>query len=135
MKKLWEKPAVKIVSCNVCQIQGDVVEMPEDKLREQLKNCGYPLEKKYRANPNYVLREIAGEAVLVSVGDGIADFCGIVTLNPSAKILWTCLLNGAGRTEISEALVNEFGISKEKAEEDAERALCLLKEHGMIYDV
>ena len=48
----------------------------------------------YTASPNYILRDIAGESILVSIGQGVADFCGVVVLNESAKILWTTLLGG-----------------------------------------
>ena len=48
-------------------------------------------EKKYIAKNRYVLREIAGESILVSVGDGVADFCGIVKLNASVKVIWNKL--------------------------------------------
>lgn len=65
-----------------------------------LENSGIYSGKKYITKDRYVLREIAGESILVSVGDGVADFCGIVKLNASAKVIWNTLRNGAGKEEL-----------------------------------
>lgn len=86
----------------------------------------------YRCKPNYVLREIAGESVLVSVGDGVADFCGIVKLNPSAKVIWNTLQKGTTAKELTQILVDTFGISIHQAEKDVEKSLELLINKRMI---
>lgn len=103
----------------------------EKRSRNQAE--GSPLRAdRFRASTNYVLREIAGESVLVSIGSGVADFCGVVVLNPSAKVLWQKLQQGADRAELVQALQVQFDVPEEKASEDVEQALSLLKERGMI---
>lgn len=97
-----------------------------------LENSGIYSGKKYITKDKYVLREIAGESILVSVGDGVADFCGIVKLNASAKVIWNTLRNGAGKEELVQALVDAFSISEEKAKEDVEKSLELLIQREMI---
>lgn len=86
----------------------------------------------YRANPNYVLREIVGEWVLVSVGQGVADFCGIVKLNPSAKVLWDTLQSGATREDLVGALTDAFSVSQQQAEADVAQTLELLLQRNMV---
>lgn len=124
---------MKIASCNVQNIQGDVRTMSDEELMKQLIKCGYPVKKRYHASTNYILREIAGESVLVSVGDGIADFCGIVNLNASAKVLWHTLQQGATKTELVQELQSHFPVSEEKAAEDVEKSLILLEEREMVF--
>ena len=97
-----------------------------------MENSGIYSGKKYITKDRYVLREIAGESILVSVGDGVADFCGIVKLNASAKVIWNTLRNGAGKEELVQALVDAFSISEEKAKEDVEKSLELLIQREMI---
>lgn len=97
-----------------------------------LENSGIYSGKKYITKDRYVLREIAGESILVSVGDGVADFCGIVKLNASAKVIWNTLRNGDGKEELVQALVDAFSISEEKAKEDVEKSLELLIQREMI---
>lgn len=97
-----------------------------------MENNSIYAEKKYITNNRYVLREIAGESILVSVGDGVADFCGIVKLNASAKVIWNELRNGASEEELVKVLTETFSISEEKAREDVEKSLELLIQREMI---
>lgn len=97
-----------------------------------MENLSIDSEKKYIAKSRYVLREIAGESILVSVGDGVADFCGIVKLNASAKVIWNKLQNGATKEELVKILTDTFSISEEKAREDVEKSLELLIQREMI---
>lgn len=48
------------------------------------------MEKKYQNNPNYILREIAGECVLVPVGEECIISNGIISLNDTSAFLWKC---------------------------------------------
>lgn len=95
---------------------------------EDIKNSG----KCFYSSPNYILRNIAGESILVSVGAGVADFCGIVKLNASAKVIWESLKNGATKNELVQSLIETFGIEREKAEADVEKSLELLNDREMI---
>ena len=77
---------------------GDARLLSDEELKIKMEEAGYKFrdaQRVYYSNPNYVLREIAGESVLVSIGEGVADFCGIITLNQSAKILWETLKQGS----------------------------------------
>ena len=87
----------------------------------------------YTARHNYILRDIAGESILVSIGQGVADFCGVVVLNESAKILWTTLLGGATTEDLTEALVQVFQVSPAQAQADVEETLSILMERGMVH--
>ncbi|WP_173669205.1 PqqD family protein [Sharpea azabuensis] len=78
------------------------------------------------------MREIAGESVLVSVGNGVADFCGIVKLNDSAKVIWSALQNGTTQEELIQALVNTFHITENQAKMDVVQSLELLLNKRMI---
>lgn len=88
--------------------------------------------KCFYSSPNYILRNIAGESILVSVGAGVADFCGIVKLNASAKVIWENLKSGATKNELVQSLIETFGIGREQAEKDVEKSLELLNDREMI---
>jgi len=89
------------------------------------------MEQRFIANKNYILRKIAGKYVLVSVGEAIADFRGVVTLNDSAKV-WSTLQEGAAKEDLVAALKEAFFVTEEQAKEDVERSLEILLERGMI---
>lgn len=93
---------------------------------------GFTSEEKFISNSKYVLRKIAGENILVSMGEGVADFCGIVKLNLSAEIVWNTLQKGATKEQLIQALVEQFAIGRDQAEQDVESTLELLISRGMI---
>lgn len=44
-----------------------------------------------RINENFVLKSIAGEAVVMPVGDAVNKINGMIKLNPTAEIMWKAL--------------------------------------------
>ena len=48
------------------------------------------MEKKYQNNPNYILREIENECVLVPVDESCIITNGIISLNDTSAFLWKC---------------------------------------------
>lgn len=131
MKKIWQKITTEVTSPDIQNIQENVCARSDEELVQPIK-CGDPVKKCYRASANYVLREIAGESILVSVGDGVADFCGIVNLNASAKVLWNTMQQGATKEALIQALIHQFAVSREKASEDVDTSLHLLLERGLV---
>lgn len=49
-----------------------------------------------KINENFVLKTIAGEAVVMPVGEAVNKVRGMIKLNPTAEIIWKAL-----ETEIS----------------------------------
>lgn len=132
MKK-WTKPTLTIQHIDMSKV-GDASKLSDEELVVKLEAAGYQFKKNhiYRSKPHYILREIAGESILVSVGDGVADFCGIVKLNASAKVIWNTLQNGATKADLIQALMNAFRIPEEQAKTDTEKSLELLAKKRMI---
>lgn len=89
--------------------------------------------RSYHVSEHYVLQEIAGESVLVCVSNGTADFCGVIKLNPSAKVIWMRLQDGATRKELADALEEQFDVTPERAAEDVKDCLDILIKHELIY--
>ena len=46
------------------------------------------MEQKYQNNPNYILREMADECVLVPINDACVVSNGIIYLNETSAFLW-----------------------------------------------
>lgn len=132
MKKCT-KPTLTIQHVDMSKV-GDASKLSDEELAVKLEAAGYQFKntRVYRSKPHYIMREIAGESILVSVGDGIADFCGIVKLNASAKVIWNTLQNGATKADLVQALVDAFCISEEQAKSDTEKSLELLAHKRMI---
>ena len=43
---------------------------------------------------NYVMREVAGQAIVIAIGEESGRFKGMINLNRTGRDVWTCLKNG-----------------------------------------
>lgn len=69
----------------------------------------------------FVAREIAGQYVVVALGETSKIFNGIIKLNESAKLIWDMLVRGAEKEEIVKALLNEYeGVDAAVVEADVD---------------
>lgn len=86
-------------------------------------------------NSNYILREIAGEALLVRQGrDGI-DMTRVVALNPSGAFLYGKFKDNDFNVEnLAHALAEEFEIDLNTARNDANNWLNTLRQYDAITD-
>ena len=76
----------------------------------------------------FVIREIAGECVVVSVNSDL-NLDGIITLNDTAKTLWCALEAGVDSIdELVVALTAEYDVDVETARVAAESFIAKLKE-------
>ncbi len=76
----------------------------------------------------FVLKEIAGQYVVVALGQASKIFNGIIKLNDSGKFIWDMLEKGAETDEIVDALLEEYeGVDREIAEADVQKFIYELK--------
>ena len=87
-----------------------------------------------KTSPNYVYRTIAGQHVLVSIGEGLADFRGYVQLNETAAFLWEQLQQGRTREELLQALVDTYEVDEATAARDLDNCLEFLSSKGMLIE-
>jgi hypothetical protein len=57
-----------------------------------------------KTKKNFVLRQIAGSWVVLSIAEATVDFDGMLTLNESGLILWRLLEQGSTREALASAL-------------------------------
>ncbi len=66
----------------------------------------------------FILRKIADTDMVIPIGDNIAYFNGIISLNETAAFLWKKLSEGSEPSALSEELMEAYHISSEMATED-----------------
>jgi len=81
---------------------------------------------------NFSLRNIAGEYVVVPIGKNSINFKAMMSLNETAAFLWKKLETEISKEELVDNLVEEYDVSKEKAEKDVDNFISMLKEHKII---
>ena len=86
-----------------------------------------------KINPNYKIREIAGETIVVNQGTPDVNMTRIISLNRSARLLYEALAEEDFCVEdAAKVLVESYGIGEELALKDARRWVESLKECGVI---
>ncbi len=83
----------------------------------------------------FIIRKIANTDMAVPVGNNIADFNGIITLNYTAAFLWRILKDGAKKADLIELLMKYYDVTKEIAMKDTEMFIQQLGEANILdYD-
>lgn len=87
-----------------------------------------------RVSSELLLREIAGEHILVPVGATALRIHGMITLSDSGVLLWEKLQNEATKQDLVNAILKEYDVDEETAQQDVEAFLAKLDDLGLIIE-
>lgn len=86
-----------------------------------------------KINPNYKLREIADETIVVNQGATHVNMTRIISLNSTARMLYEAWMDKEFTTEdVARTLVDTYGIGDEQALQDAAKWVESLIQCGII---
>ena len=85
-----------------------------------------------KLNENFVLREIAGNKVILPIGSASVDLNGMLKVNSTGEFLWNALENGADMDGLIRALVSEYEIDQDTARTDVAAFVEKLRRFGCI---
>ena len=80
----------------------------------------------------FLLREVAGNTVIVPVGNDSVDFNGIITINETGRFLWDLLSEGIEKEELLEKFLAEYKVDVEDAKEDIRAFIQTLLDNGVM---
>lgn len=86
-----------------------------------------------RLNPNFILREIAGESLLVSIVEG-EDNKRLLYLNGIGKDIYLYLREGLFGDALIAALLQEYEVEEATLRADVEEFLVTLRSYSVIED-
>ena len=75
----------------------------------------------------FIVRELAGEYVVVALGEASKIFNGIIKLNETGKFIWDGLTLGKEKDEIIQGMLKEYDVEREQVEADYDRFVNTLK--------
>lgn len=87
---------------------------------------------KYKRNPNFELKEIAGDCVLVARGKTAIDFSAVVLFNDSGILLWEELADWKTAQALASALITKCGAPEDAAARDVQAFLDKCEAEGLI---
>lgn len=78
----------------------------------------------------YMLRDVAGNHVVVPMGKEAADFNGMVNLNETGAFLWKMMEKECTRDQLVLALLEEYDVTEEKAKSGVDIFIQKVMENG-----
>ena len=85
-----------------------------------------------RIKKKFILRDIAGEHILVPVGETALMFNGLITLNEVGLFLWERLQDDITKDDLLKDVLSEYDVDKETALQDIEEFLESLIQKGIV---
>ena len=85
-----------------------------------------------KINPNYVVRNLLGETIIIPTGEVAQYFNGMISTNEVAGFIWENLEVCKNQEELLEKILGEFDVDEETAEKDMKEFLKALQNSKMI---
>lgn len=85
-----------------------------------------------RVSKDYVVRDVAGEVLLIPTGEAAVRFQGMFTLNELGRFLFDALAEETTLPELVAKVTSEYDVSAETAEADALEFLHELRRYGAL---
>lgn len=101
---------------------SELAKLSDDELSRYLNTDGFQEgKKKYRINPDFILREIAGECVIVPVGIHNVFSNALMTLNDTAVFLWKEFKHASTMQDVIIHAMKKYDAKEEEVRESVEK--------------
>ena len=85
-----------------------------------------------KVSKEFVLREIAGDYIIIPTGKTVLEFNGLITVNEVGVSLWKMLQEEATFEELVKGVLDEYDVEETVAREDIQEFLDRLSKAGII---
>ena len=80
----------------------------------------------------FIKRKIAGEFILVPIGNTALAFNGLITINELGKFIWENLESSKNEEELLHKILEEYEVEEKEAKEDLDEFLDKLRQVDII---
>lgn len=80
----------------------------------------------------FVLREIAGDYIIIPTGATVLEFNGLITVNEVGVTLWKMLQEEVTMEQLVKSVLDEYDVEEAVAREDIQEFLNKLVEGGIL---
>lgn len=88
-----------------------------------------------RVSDLFILRSIAGESLLIPVGEAALEVKGLISMSESAAMLYEKLKNGCSRKDLIDLLMAEYEVDEAVAVKDTDEFLDQMRQlHILVED-
>ena len=85
-----------------------------------------------KIDKNFVLREIAGEYIIIPTGRTALEFNGLITVNEVGMELWKMLQKEVTFDDLLNGILEEYDVDENAAREDIQEFLDRLVKGGIL---
>ncbi|MBQ5649561.1 MAG: PqqD family protein [Clostridia bacterium] len=85
-----------------------------------------------KINKGFLMREVAGENVVIAVGEAAKSFKGMIHLNPTGAFLWKLLEKDTDEAAMLSAMLDAYETDKETAENDIRAFVGSIRAAGLL---
>lgn len=85
-----------------------------------------------RIEKEFILREIAGDYIIIPTGSTVLEFNGLITVNEVGVTLWKLLQEEVSMEQLVDAVLAEYDVEEAVAREDIQEFLDKLSEGGIL---
>lgn len=85
-----------------------------------------------KVDKEFVLREIAGDYIIIPTGKTVLEFNGLITVNEVGVSLWNMLQNEITFEGLVQGILDEYDVEEEVAREDIQEFLDMLVRGGIL---
>ena len=85
-----------------------------------------------RVDKEFVLREIAGDYIIIPTGKTVLEFNGLITVNEVGVSLWKMLQEEVTIEDLVHGILEEYDVEEEVAREDIQEFLDTLIDGGVL---
>lgn len=85
-----------------------------------------------RVEKEFVLREIAGDYIIIPTGSTVLEFNGLITVNEVGVTLWKMLQEEVTMEQLVSGVLEEYDVEEAVAREDILEFLNTLEKGGIL---
>lgn len=85
-----------------------------------------------RIKDGFVLREVAGQIMVVATGEASRNFSGMIKLNETGRFVWEAVSAGYSVDGAARELAARYGIGLAQAREDVSELVAQMQAEGFI---
>lgn len=85
-----------------------------------------------RVDKEFVLREIAGDYIIIPTGKTVLEFNGMITISDTARFIWENIEKVDSLEEMIQMVLDTYEIDEETARKDTIAFVGALVENGFI---
>lgn len=85
-----------------------------------------------KVQKEFVLREIAGDYVIIPTGKTVLTFNGLITVNEVGADLWKMLQSDVTFEDLVQGILKDYDVDEETAREDIQEFLDTLIRGGIL---